>query len=341
MIFRFDTTNVTKEYLLSKNSQETYLSYYLGVPVSKKLVCNPLRDDKRPTASFYKNKQGDIIFKDFGSNFSGNFISVVMAKYNCSYYMALQIIANDFGYIKHPKLIKCDKPITISKVHLEETKEAQIQIQPKDFSQEELNWWWNFGITEKTLKKFRVFSCNAVFLNNKLFLMSDPKHPIFGYYRGKSKNNNELWRIYMPKHRRRDPKFISNWKSTMIQGSKQLPKTGDMCVITKSMKDVMSLYEFGITAIAPNSETIFLTDKQLEKLKKRFKRIIVFYDNDRAGMYNMAKIRHEHPELEYFMIPKSYKCKDFSDLVCKFGVIKVKEFISNFKNEVERVGPVS
>ena len=171
--------------------------------------------------------------------------------------------------------------------------------------------------------------------------MSDPKHPIFGYYRGKSKNDNELWRIYMPKHRRRDPKFISNWKSTMIQGSKQLPKTGDMCVITKSMKDVMSLYEFGITAIAPNSETIFLTDKQLEKLKKRFKKIVVFYDNDRAGMYNMAKIRHEHPELEYFMIPKSYKCKDFSDLVCKFGVIKVKEFISNFKNEVERVGPVS
>ena len=63
MIFRFDTTSITKEYLLQKNSQETYLSYYLGVPVSKKLVCNPLRDDKRPTASFYKNKQGECALK--------------------------------------------------------------------------------------------------------------------------------------------------------------------------------------------------------------------------------------------------------------------------------------
>ena len=31
----------------------------------------------------------------------------------------------------------------------------------------------------------------------------------------------------------------------MIQGSKQLPKSGEYVVITKSLKDVMALYEFG------------------------------------------------------------------------------------------------
>lgn len=41
------------------------------------------------------------------------------------------------------------------------------------------------------------------------------------------------------------------------------------------MKDVMCLYELGITSIAPNSENLFLNDKQLEKIKNKFKRIIV------------------------------------------------------------------
>ena len=55
-----------------------------------------------------------------------------------------------------------------------------------------------------------------------------------------------------------------------------LPKSGgDYVVITKSLKDVMLLYEFNIPAIAPNSETLFISDKQLEKLKSKFKNIIV------------------------------------------------------------------
>ena len=37
-------------------------------------------------------------------------------------------------------------------------------------------------------------------------------------------------------------------------------------VITKSMKDVCALYEFGIPAVSPNSETLFLDDKKLEEL---------------------------------------------------------------------------
>ena len=48
---------LTKEYLLSKNSEETYMRTYLGVSITKKLIVSPLRNDKRPTASFYRNKK--------------------------------------------------------------------------------------------------------------------------------------------------------------------------------------------------------------------------------------------------------------------------------------------
>jgi len=67
-----------------------------------------------------------------------------------------------------------------------------------------------------------------------------------------------------------------------------LPKEGgEYIVITKSLKDVMCLYEFGIPAIAPCSENLFLTESQYEKIKKKFKRILVLYDNDRPGMSAM------------------------------------------------------
>ena len=87
---------ITKKYLLERQTQETYLEYYLGIPVKKGLFKSPLRNDNSPTCSFYRNASGDIIFNDFSGLFYGNFISVVMYKYSCSYYKALQIIANDF-----------------------------------------------------------------------------------------------------------------------------------------------------------------------------------------------------------------------------------------------------
>ena len=35
--------DITKDYLLKYNTEEAYMEYYLGVKVSKKLICNPLR----------------------------------------------------------------------------------------------------------------------------------------------------------------------------------------------------------------------------------------------------------------------------------------------------------
>ena len=47
-MFEFET-KVTREYLLERNSEETYMAYYLGVPVKKGLFISPLREDKHKT----------------------------------------------------------------------------------------------------------------------------------------------------------------------------------------------------------------------------------------------------------------------------------------------------
>ena len=317
---------ITKEFLLSKNSEETYMATYLGLPVTPGLHVSPLRNDHKPTASFHRNRKGELMFHDFGTGFHENFIGVVMEIYKCNYSKALHIIAEDFHLIpksddREPVKIK------ISDVKLEEKPETQIKIVPRDFTPNELKWWESFGVHQQTLKKFRVYSCDSVFLNGNYFGSSTSRTSMFGYYCG-MKQGTELWRIYMPQ--RKTYRFLSNTGKNFIQGAKLLPKEGNLLIITKSMKDVMALYELGIPAIAPCSEVLFLSEAQLKRLKSRFKTKIVHYDNDITGIEGMQRIRRKHPELKYFWIPRKFGAKDTSDFIKKYGVEKTKEYVKEF-----------
>lgn len=323
---------ITKSYLLSQYSEETYMEYYLGIKVAKGLFCSPLRRDNTPTCSFYKNKSGELIFKDFNGSFYGNFINVVMEKYHVSYYKALQIIAEDFNLSKRHTDKVAVNPIKPSTTVFKDTGPADVRVEIKDFTQEELNWWNSYGITLDILKKFNVYSCKNIFLNGELFKTIYKDNFMFGYYGGK-KDNLELWRIYFPKQS--NYRFLTNWPAKKIQGLKQLKKDGDICVITKSMKDTMCLYSLGISAIAPNSENLFIADTILERLKSKFKYIIVLYDNDLPGIQNMRKIKKKHPELIYFYIPRHYNAKDISDFYKKYGKDKTLEFVKDNLNKLK------
>lgn len=318
----FSITQVTKEFILSHINQETILSHYLNIPViPKKLFVNPLRDDHHPTAAFYKSKNGIVYFHDFATNAHYNCFTVVMSIYHCKYFHALKIIAKDFGLIKDDKIQT--KKIKFVK-DLEYKSETFIQAEIQNYSKEDLAWWNSFGVTEKQLKKYKVFCVKNVFLNGKVFASYTKNCPIYGYYGGK-REDMEYWRMYFPK--RKEYRFLANWEKDKIQGFKQLPESGKVLIITKSMKDVMCLNSFKIPAIAPCSENLFINDKLLSSLKERFKYIIVFYDNDRPGKYNLCKIRKEHPELKYFFIPNSTEAKDISDFYKKYGREKTWNFI--------------
>ena len=320
---------VTRELLLSKNSQETYFEHYLGVPVKKGLFrsTSVIRSDANPTCSFYKNKNNILMYKDFaGPTF--DFIGCVMYLFNCNYYNALRIIAHDFNIIPIADIPRNPPKIQYTNTVLEKTSKSRIEVELKEFSEKELKWWEGFGISKNTLKKFQVYSIKSIFLNGVYFSSSSESSPIYGYYGGTASDGTELWRLYMPT--KRNYRFLSNWSQEMIQGSKQLPKSGEFVVITKSMKDVMSLYEFGITAIAPNSENLFLTEPQYNKIKSRFNQVYLLYDRDLPGVKSANKIRKKFKEVQVLLTPKT---KDFSDYVKKYGIMKtfklVEEWLKN------------
>lgn len=326
--------NLNKNLILSTLTEEQIFAFYIGSEIkSKKLFRSALRDDKNPTCSMYRNKSGTLIYKDFATNQHLNCFGYVMELFKCDYYKALQIIANDFNIIHDNSIVKNRGKIIPKEFKIEEKGFSKIQIESQDFSEQELKWWKKFGITKEILDKYNVYSCKHIFLNGQLIAKSQQHCPIFGYY-GKKYQGNELWKIYFPK--RKESRFMGNYPSKKMQGYEQLPKTGKICVITKSMKDSMCLYSLGIPACAPNSETVIPSETIISDLKKRFKYIICLWDNDYTGISFLNKFKKKYPELIYTWIPRKYGAKDISDFYKENGRQKtlnlIKEFLLWLKN---------
>lgn len=94
----------------------------------------------------------------------------------------------------------------------------------------------------------------------------------------------------------------------------------------------MALYEYGIPAIAPCSENVFVTDSQYQKLCAKYKTIILLYDNDPPGIRASVRIHKQYPNLKITFIPKSSGCKDFSDFVKTYGKEKTLKLIQKAKD---------
>ena len=105
------------------------MEHYLGIPVKKGLFKSPLRADNHATCAFYRNRKGSLIFKDFAGYFHGDCISVVMCIFNCSYYMALQIIANDFHLISRKDIVVNPPKMKYTDSEFQETSSAIIQVE--------------------------------------------------------------------------------------------------------------------------------------------------------------------------------------------------------------------
>lgn len=330
---------ITREYLLQFHSEEAYIARYTGIQPCKTSVRSPFRDDRHPSCRFFRSSSGAILLYDFSRpEYTCDFVKAAMIRYSCGYREALRLIAEDYGIVEksagRPEAVEA--PL-FNESKFEFQKTTFIRITVGEYLPKHLEYWARFGITPEILKRFRVYRCEKVFLNGERIYMGEGN--VFGYFykNGKTEDGEyiEYWRIYFPG--RKKMKFLSSWNKSMVQGYNQLPESGKVLVITKSLKDVMAMYAFGITAIAPNGEGIFIPDEMVENLKTRFKFIVVMYDNDRAGLKGMAKIRRKYPDFAYVWIDRKYKCKDFSDLREMYGKERTGEFIEMMRERIRSI----
>lgn len=339
---------VTKEFVLEKLAEEDIFFKYMGIePQPNESYCNPFRDDSEPDCYFYRsNKNGVLYFKDFAAKIHWDCFNVVQELYNCSFKKALMIIANEFGLVEKEFNINLEN----SKYDIDELiKRKKLSIlranqYKKDFIYRvtssklrvrDLIYWQQFGITSETLAKFNVYRAEKVWIKS-----GDSKNfKVRSYYSNDDpcyvydfKNYN--YKFYYPLRKynnlkKRDKKKYPRFLSTgpVIEGWNQLPVEGEYVIITKSYKDVMAMYEFGIPAIASPSESNYkIIEEALPELESRFTYVIVLMDWDRAGQAFSIYFRNNH-RLRVFSF-KSQTPKDFSDHVKYYGIEYMNDLIN-------------
>ena len=305
---------VTKEFILDNLDQVQILEYYLGVKVQKKKVRSPLRMDNNPSCSFSANGNGVIYFKDWAQGFTGDWIKVIQYKYGLTYQQALDRCAEDFQLVRIG--MRPAVPVTrdYTKIQIEPTESViQIKIRPWDVADRE--YWSTYGINRGTLELYNVFPCEIVFYNSKIVYSRTKNDLAYAYRFSPGK-----YKIYIPQ--RSSFRWLSNF--TSWQGLEQLPSTGDCVVITKSMKDVMCLRQFGVHACSPASEVAEPEEKILADLSSRFTDVVTLMDFDYTGIKMANKLYKQYNFQPLFLTngrfgTYNYKAKDISDFYEMYG----------------------
>ena len=203
---------------------------------------------------------------------------------------------------------------------MEKSTETVIGVVRQDWTEIDKKYWSQFGISLKTLKKFNVNSIKYYLCDGIVKGIYKDENPMFAY------KVYDRFKIYRPLGDKYT-KWRNNLTEFDIQGYAQLPKNGELLIITKSLKDVMCLYEMGYTAISPSSESTFIPESVLKQLKRRFKRLLVCFDRDEAGVKNMRKISKK-TGLNGFLVHKKFKSKDISDAVKNNGFNVIKNWLN-------------
>lgn len=302
--------------LLSMLDDYSIYSYYLGTIKIGKLINSPLRnDDKNPSFAIFRGKEGGLFFKDHGSGIGGNALKFVKI------YKKIQ--SKEELERELLKIVRRMNP-TMHVYNMcsgVKTKqyEVDIGIVRQPFTMIDKQYWKQFHISIDTLKKFNVSSIKYYLSNRVVRGTYKDTNPMYAY------KVYDKFKIYRPLSSKYI-KWRSNLTNEYVQGLAELPQDGgNLLIITKSLKDVMCLYEMGFYAIASSSETTFIPDKILKSLNKKWKHIILLYDRDKTGVKEARKISKEK-KIDAFFVNKKFNSKDISDAVKNNNFIDIKEW---------------
>lgn len=306
---------ITLDYILSKVNEYDIYSHYIGEFKVGMIYNSPFRKDKNPSFGvFYSRRNNKLLFKDHGTGECGDAIKFVSLYTGLTNYN--EILNNIVDTLKITNRTK----LQVESDSFKKPEETVIGIVRQPFTKIDLEYWKQFNISKQTLNKYDVHSIKYYLCNGYVKGIYKDENPMFAY------KVYDHFKIYRPK----GDKF-TKWRNNLtefdIQGYSQLPNTGEILIITKSLKDIMCLHEMGYNAISPSSESTFIPNTVIEALKKRFKRIIILFDRDGPGVHNSRKYNLK-TGLEAMFVHKKYASKDISDAVEKHGITEIKKWLT-------------
>lgn len=310
--------------LLDKVDDYAIYSYYLGAFKPGKLMNSPLRsDDKMPSFAIFATKEGALLFKDHGTGVAGNALKFLKL------YKGIQ--TREELEKELLRIVRRFNPTsnvaTVTRSYTPKV-DTDIGIVRQPFTEVDKKYWKQFHISIDTLKKFNVFSIKYFLCNRVVRGTYKETSPMYAY---KVYDKFKIYRPLASKY----TKWRTNLTNRHVQGLAELPEAGgNLLIITKSLKDVMCLYEMGFNAVAASSETTFIPDDILKSLRSKWKYIVILYDRDKTGMLKAREYSKQY-KFDAIFVHKKFKAKDISDAVRDNSFFAVKEWLTK---TVERYG---
>jgi len=263
-----NTTNLTKDFIESKISQEAIVSKYLGIPIEvvkdcikrNHLIQSVFRDDDyNKSMGIQYNAKGRLKVRDFGGfGFFEDVYGVVAYVLSLAFerkietnnkqdfYFVLKHIAYTFSDIIDGKAVDPDlDPLLANAIAKGKQRKAIIDIAPRSWNKYDKDIWGRWGVDLSYLNTHFVIPVDQYYINRTVD--TEPKYyykvkdPCYAYMLGTDRQGIRLIKLYFPRRNRRtELKFITN--CNVLEGILNLELDNyDYILITKSTKDRLSI----------------------------------------------------------------------------------------------------
>jgi len=314
-----DEEIVSRDAILSKISDADIIKHYIGEFKLNKSMHSPLRKDNIPSFVVFASKYHQkLMFKDHATGAFGDAFDIVRHIYGMSLYDACGVINRDFNLgfrYSATKAGKYQPVIKVAKRNIELPSDRQLGVKFRKWKQCDKQYWnTKYSLTSKQLKFFNIFPVQHVFLGSEIIWSHSDDNPIYAYLF--LKDGKYTYKCYRPLEKDKRYKWISSTNRTILQGWDQLPATGDLLILTKSLKDVAVYRTLGYIGLSCQNELGVIKDTVVEELRSRFKRIVLQNDFDYAGVTGTNLMKKAY-NLPYFFLQdfstRSNGLKDISD----------------------------
>ena len=325
---------IDKESITELVTQEEIFKLVFGFcPQEFQYVTSPIRKDNTPGCWFERHNNGVLYFIDWGCYKKPQDCYNLVQEYFKipNFYLTLQFI--------YDKLIagKNIHPAT-NKIKREECnivkKKVKILIEARDFNLEDQIYWSKYGIRKQNLIEDNVFPVERYYVlgskkGDHTALCSEIAYSYNDFPEKRKK-------IYFPLRKGKN-RFLSTCTKDDIGGINSLVLYGEKLIITKSYKDYRVLKNEGKNVVWFQNEGMIPEKKYLVDLLSRFKKVILWYDNDRAGIQASTEISSymnslSRPKSFPLYLPESLLSlgiKDPSDC-CYKDYTFFKKFVNDF-----------
>ena len=268
--------------------------------------------ERTPSMCIYFDTKVKVYkYKDFSTGKGGSAIDLVKDLNNLPYHKACNLIVEQYNdYVLH------NNGGYDVKEFKEQSKYKVDSFVFRPWTTQDQYFWTQFNIGSKLLDEYcvRPLSYYTMIKDGKELVISG--NYIYGYFT----KGGELYKIYQPKTS--DKKFLKI--KDHLQGGQHL-EDNDYLIILSSLKDMMALKSLklsNINVVAPDSENSMIRKDTMEQFIKDYKKVIVMFDNDDAGIKAMEKYKTTYPAVEILLLPMS---KDLSDSIKDNGAKAVRD----------------